>query len=215
MPPDGIRTRARDGEMSAALLTFKPNSTSNGNPDFSFEGYSDWSDRQTFGSNYYNLPGHGNTIQQELDRHESIITTGWDPVLGINRRGSVGIEWSTSATNVEEAQKRAVTQTLLALVCSADMTVACAEKVYGELGNLGEVGLKGGNYNFLLGDLKPDMSSCMLNRCSFFDSLHFNFAKGTVHLDTANPYIFPVGTLVHLVADYMLGHTVWASGIPR
>jgi RHS repeat-associated protein len=192
---------------------------SNGNPDFSFEGYSDWSDRQTFGSNYYNLPGHGNTIQQELERHESIITTGKDPVLGIDR-GSVGIEWSTSATSVEEAQKRAVTQALLALVCSADMTVACAETVYADLApnkNVGDNGLKGGNFNFLIGGLLVDLSSCAGARCSLFGSLHFNSASNptSVHLDTANPYIFPVGTLVHLVADYMLGHTVWASGIPR
>jgi RHS repeat-associated protein len=30
------------------------------NPDFSFAAYSDWSDRQTFGSNYFNLPGRSN-----------------------------------------------------------------------------------------------------------------------------------------------------------
>jgi hypothetical protein len=176
--------------------------------------YADWNNRQTFGDKYYDLPGHNNPIQQELERHQSIITTGWDPVLGISR-GSVGIEWATSATSTEEEQKRAVTQALLQMVCAGNMTVECAEQVYGELTSLGEAGLEGGNYNFKLGSLMPDMSPCMLDRCGFFNSLHFNFGRGTVHLATANPYIFPVGSLVHLFADYILGHTIWTSGIPR
>jgi len=102
----------------------------------------------------------------------------------------------------------------------AKMTTACAEQVYAALKlntTVGVNGLKGGNYNFLLSGLAPDLASCSGGRCGFFNSLHFNSATNptSVHLDTANPFVFPAGTLVHLFADYILGNTIWSSGIPR
>jgi len=163
-------------------------------------------------------------MQEEASRHESIITTGWDPVLGINR-SSVGIDWRTTASNVEEEQKRAVTQALLPLACAGNMTAECAQEVYDSLtlnASVGTNGLKGGNYNFNLSGLSAyglsiDLTGCSANRCDVFNSLHFNSAINptSVHLDTANPYIFPVGSLAHLFVDVILGNTVWASGIPR
>jgi RHS repeat-associated protein len=43
------------------------------NPDFSFEAYSDWSDRQTFGSNYYHLPGHASPVEEALNQHLRMV----------------------------------------------------------------------------------------------------------------------------------------------
>jgi len=85
--------------------------------------------------------------------------------------------------------------------------------------------LHGGNWNFLLPDI-AEPSNCAASvggdRCGTFPSLHFtaqdDSLTGWVHLDSANPSFwqtFVVGALWHGFEDYLLGHTIYASGIPR
>ena len=161
----------------------------------------------------------GGHFGEDLARHESIITTGWDPELAIYRGPE--IEWSDSAIDTKEQQKRAVTQQLLLVFCGGNITLDCANKVHEGLGDK-ENGLIGGNYNFTLADvfargLSLDLSSCLGVRCGLFDSVHFNSMANptSVHMDTANPYILFPGGPVHLFVDYILGKTLLRSGIPR
>lgn len=55
----------------------------------------------------------------------------------------------------------------------------------------------------------------MARQGGFFDSPDFSHGDGTFHVDTGNVWIFPVGTILHVAVDVVLGNTVWSSGIPR
>jgi hypothetical protein len=72
--------------------------------------------------------------------------------------------------------------------------------------------LKGGNFNFQ--ELNPSLDTCgnSGDRCS--NGLHFSQGGTYVHLDTANPFTFPGGSLAHLFVDYLGGHLIWYV-IPR
>jgi len=43
--------------------------SANGNPNLSFDSWTDYNNRQTFGSDYYNLPGHQNPVQEALGQY--------------------------------------------------------------------------------------------------------------------------------------------------
>jgi hypothetical protein len=79
----------------------------------------------------------------------------------------------------------------------------------------------GGNYNFsYLGitvDGQPVNVSelgCSFSRCGMFDSLDYSHSGG-FHVDTANPFFFPIGTVTHTFVDVLGGNTWWSGGIPR
>ena len=106
----------------------------------------------------------------------------------------------------------------------------CIQNAYDTLAvapQVGDNGLQGGNYNFdytqvmIQGSpIDPTSFGCPADRCGIFDPLHFHTKPnsadfGTFHVDTANPFFIPVGSLAHLVVDIIMGNTIWASGIPR
>ncbi|MFQ5875687.1 MAG: hypothetical protein ACE5JL_18065, partial [Dehalococcoidia bacterium] len=73
--------------------------------------------------------------------------------------------------------------------------------------------LEGGNWKFLVPS-GVSVPSCPYDRCGASPSLHVEGQY--VHLDTANPFrSFPIGAVVHLGVDLILGNTFWATGIPR
>jgi hypothetical protein len=56
---------------------------------------------------------------------------------------------------------------------------------------------------------------CFGNRCGGpFGTLDFSHNDGTFHLDTANGWNIPFGTLVHVGVDVILGY-YWYEVIPR
>jgi RHS repeat-associated protein len=121
---------------------------------------------------------------------------------------------------IMESQRGAIVDQLTQTLC-APGDGSCAAMVNGEVvlnTSVGNNGLAGGNYNFLLGvDIQAglDLSGCFDMRCGGFDSLHFAY-PGTVHLDTANPFAYwGLGAIVHGFVDVLLGNTILASGIPR
>jgi len=89
----------------------------------------------------------------------------------------------------------------------------------------GYIPLEGGNFEFLGRDLFPDIYGnpqkygCIRERCDVpgFGTLDFGIAghfANTFHLDTGNPYRFPVGTALHVGVDFILGSS-WYTFIPR
>jgi hypothetical protein len=59
-----------------------------------------------------------------------------------------------------------------------------------------------------------NFSGCVFGRCGTFNSLDFSHGDNTFHVDMGNVYFFPVGTVIHLIADYLGGHTWWSGGVP-
>jgi len=75
------------------------------------------------------------------------------------------------------------------------------------------VPLVGGNYDFPYGDIKingqpVDPIDFQCSRCGAFNTLDFSHNDGTFHVDTANPWFIPIGSVMHLVVDLIGGHTV-------
>jgi hypothetical protein len=180
-------------------------------------------DPSVFGDKIYDLPGFEDPVAQEEDRHESIITTGYDPELGISRDETV-LTFSNTPDTPEENQKEAVTSALYRRQCQpTDMT--CAQNIYDNLQldqDAGPAGLHGGNYNFTYGSLNIDLAPCFRGRSGDMPSLHFPAPTASdlsphVHLDTANPFsMLGAGAVIHLVVDVVLGNTIYANnGIPR
>ncbi|HZQ22698.1 MAG TPA: hypothetical protein VFA89_07845 [Terriglobales bacterium] len=163
----------------------------------------------------------------EERRHESIISMGWDPELGIDRTATQYFFTGGSGSILEQQKELAALQ-LGQLACTGQDPTAvsgCIQQAYDTL-QVAPVGpnndgLIGGNYNFdanqvvIAGaDLSAAGLGCACGRCGIFDSLHFH-ADGTFHVDTANPFFAPVGSLTHLVFDVIGGNTWWSGGIPR
>ena len=80
--------------------------------------------------------------------------------------------------------------------------------------NFGQITLNGGNFDFNGADLFN--FGCSNNRCDegALGTLDFSHMNGTFHLDTADPYNFPGGTLVHFGVD-VLGGNLWYPVVPR
>jgi hypothetical protein len=75
--------------------------------------------------------------------------------------------------------------------------------------------LAGGNFDFqgasLFSSLECPDATCDLGAIGTLD---FSHGDGTFHLDTADPYSFPGGTLLHFGVDVVLGN-LWYAVIPR
>jgi hypothetical protein len=169
-----------------------------------------------------------NQEAQKEARHESIITTGWDPALGINRRSTK--YWFTGGDgSVLEQQKELAAIKLGEAACAGQDPLAvgtCIQDAYDTLYLKVPKGedsfLVGGNYNFDYtrvvipgADISASGLGCTWGRCGILDSLHFH-SDGTFHVDTGNPFFVPIGSLAHLGWDIIGGNTVWRSdGIPR
>jgi RHS repeat-associated protein len=184
-----------------------------------------------FGGNYYDIPGMGGYGQngaQAEPRYVSIITDGWDPVLGIDQ-DSTQYYFDNAPDNPYENQKEydAIQVGEAACVTGDAGDIAdCIQQVYNGMGGPIQTDPEGGNYNFSYANItingEPLDPQSLLGcgdgfgwRCGDMPSIHFNLNVQTFHVDTANPQNFPFGTAVHLIVDYILGNTVLSSGIPR
>jgi hypothetical protein len=92
---------------------------------------------------------------------------------------------------------------------------------------LTSLGLRGGNANFQLTLTQADYIKytqdlgCQQHgkefRCSD-SNLHFGVtAEGVywVHMDSADPYDIPRGSIKHGILDYWFGHWIWNNGVPH
>jgi RHS repeat-associated protein len=83
-------------------------SASNQNVDLSFDSWVDYNDRQTFGNNYYDLPGHGNVTEQDQNGwYASQVSQafhptgdGWGPIGPANPDYFYAGCWSNSNTDL-------------------------------------------------------------------------------------------------------------------
>jgi hypothetical protein len=120
------------------------------------------------------------------------------------------------------AQLLAVRNALIGQGASQDQINAFIHANSGQL--ISNVEIEGGNAHFsnlYAGDdpYHPELAGqpifsfgCDFSRCD--NGLDFSHAGGSnFHLDTADPFNFPVGTLVHLGVDVILGNIV--TVIPR
>jgi hypothetical protein len=100
---------------------------------------------------------------------------------------------------------------------------SCIQQTYDTVGPA--EGFEGGHYDFNAAniqitingeniDTNPADFGCLGGRCGIFNSLDYSHGGGMFHVDMANVYFFPIGTLVHLGADYIGGHTWWSGGVP-
>jgi RHS repeat-associated protein len=86
--------------------------------------------------------------------------------------------------------------------------------------NNGGIKLQGGNLDFpnydVYGDKIFNFTDCAKERCDNrgYGSLDFSHDDNTVHLDTANVWNIPFGSVPHSFVDYFLGN-VWYDIIPR
>jgi RHS repeat-associated protein len=201
----------------------------------SYNALAYWSagDLNLYGDSYYDIPGnsgYGQNGAEEESRHESIITDGWDPELGIDR-DTTQYWFDNPPDNPYENQKEYDAIQVGEAACAggdAGDVAGCIQQVYETMGDADGApdSLEGGNYNFsyanvMIGDMQFDptnLGGCggpFGYRCGDMPSMHFNLDAQTFHVDTANPQNFPFGTAVHLVVDYILGNTTLSSGIPR
>ena len=63
-------------------------------------------------------------------------------------------------------------------------------------------------------DTNPADFGCLGGRCGVFNSMDFSHPGTTFHVDMANVYFFPVGTVIHTVGDLWGGHSWWRTGVP-
>ena len=69
--------------------------------------------------------------------------------------------------------------------------------------------LEGGNFDFF----DPGLAGLCPNNLRCNNGLDFSHGDGTFHRDTANPFNFPFGTMVHFAVDFVFGNIV--DVIPR
>jgi hypothetical protein len=83
--------------------------------------------------------------------------------------------------------------------------------------NWATIPIEGGNFDFQGASLFTGLANiCPWKRCDegSLGTLDFSHDDGTFHLDTADPYNFPGGTLVHIGIDVLGGNFGWGV-IPR
>jgi len=163
---------------------------------------------------------------EEEARFDSIVATGWDPVLGVQY--TYTMYWFTDQNgNVLSNQKTLAAIAFGQEACSgmdASDVASCIQQTYDTMGN--PVGFEGGHEDYdwtnititINGapiDTDPsDFSGCVFGRCGIFNSIDFSHNDFTFHVDMANVFFFPVGTIIHGVADFLGGHTWWRGGVP-
>jgi RHS repeat-associated protein len=117
------------------------------------------------------------------------------------------------AATVQSLESRGVVQAQI------DAFVRAVSNAYNDNGGLM---LEGGNFDFPNQTVNPSTGEatsfnfgCFGNRCGGpFGTLDFSHNDGTFHLDTANGWNIPFGTLVHVGVDVFLGN-YWYEVIPR
>lgn len=128
--------------------------------------------------------------------------------------------------NVVSNQKTLAAIEFGKLVCNGRDTsdvASCIQQTYNSMGPA--VGFDGGHYDFSVAnihitingesiDTNPEDFGCLGGRCGIFNSLDFSHGGGMFHVDMANVYFFPVGTLLHTIADVWGGHSWWSEGVP-
>jgi RHS repeat-associated protein len=150
----------------------------------------------------------------------------YQPQYGYSFSGGNGsvLEQQTELAAITFAQLYATKQG----VTDPNDVVDMIQQVYDQL-SAQTPSLGGGNYDFSYKDadgnlliqingayVDPNEFGCGSSRCGILDSLDYSHHDGTFHIDTGNPYAFPVGTLAHLGWDIVGGNTVWlVGGIPR
>jgi RHS repeat-associated protein len=165
-------------------------------------------------------------MNQAESRFNTIWSTGCDPVTGIC--GSTKYWFNGGDGSVLEQQKELAAIQLGQAACGGQdpsAVAGCIQDAYDTLylktPDGAQSPLVGGNYNFDYtrvvipgADISANGLGCTWGRCGIFDSLHFH-SDGTFHVDTGNPFFFPIGSLAHLGWDFIGGNTVWSGGIPR
>jgi hypothetical protein len=166
------------------------------------------------------------------NRYLSIINTGWDPTLGIQYY-EYGYSFTGGDGSIFEQQKELNAITLGQLY-AAQQGVTDPNDIAGIIQDIydtitpaafnadGTPKSSGGNYNFSYLGIEVDGQSvnvselnCFSSRCGTFDSLDYSHSDG-FHVDTANPWFFPLGTIAHTIVDLIGGSTWWNNGgIPR
>jgi RHS repeat-associated protein len=136
-------------------------------------------------------------------------------------------------TDAEKAQifaeqRAAMLKTLVGKLCRSGAS-GCSSSIDSRLQvatQVGNQGLKGGNWNFYLASGEKDANGndipssietqgCGFGRCGLGPSLHTH-SDGSMHLDTMNSFsFFGVGAAVHAFVDVLGGNTWWSGGIPR
>jgi RHS repeat-associated protein len=159
-------------------------------------------------------------------RYASIISTGWDPEL---QRQYYSYSFAGGCNGALQCQTQLAAIQFGQQACAGQGTSAvasCIEQVYSQL-LLQALDPNfplpaGGNYNFSFASIQingqnvnPNEFGCIFSRCGILDSLDFSHGGGTFHVDTANVWFFPLGTILHTVVDLLGGHTWWRGGIPR
>jgi hypothetical protein len=78
------------------------------------------------------------------------------------------------------------------------------------------VQLEGGNFDFQVSASLLGSLNCPEERCDEggLGTIDYSHNDGTLHLDTADPFNFPIGTLEHTVVDFFLGN-IFFFVIPR
>jgi hypothetical protein len=138
---------------------------------------------------------------------------------------STGYAFTGGNGSIFESQKEIAAIQFGQLACSGQSSSAvagCIQQVYDQLPSSSSgVGLEGGNYDFTYGNIQINGQSfnpiddfgCA--RCGAFNTLDFSHRDGTFHVDTANPWFVPFGSVAHLAVDIIGGNTWWRGGIPR
>lgn len=193
--------------------------------------WSDWQEYQTqqfFGEHYSDLPGHYDPVAYEEWRHESIISTGYDPGLKIDRTTVKFVFEGVDKTDILEQQKELAAIKVGMEACAGQgpyAVASCIQDVYGSITTVPGPDrrplLVGDNYNVDYSSIRihnqpviMEEFGCLGSRCGMFNTLDYSHSHG-FHIDTANPLYFPVGTIVHLIADLIGGNTWWKGGVPR
>ncbi len=172
--------------------------------------------------NPYGLPSGAGALQAGVSRYLSIMRTGWDPALGIQYyeysfTGGDGsnLERQTELAAIQYGQQACAGQ-------APSAVTSCIQQVYDALAQQGTPPMQGGNYDFSFANIQingqsvsPNEFDCAFSRCGTFDSLDYSHGDGTFHVDTANPFFLPVGTVLHTIVDVLGGKTWWSGGIPR
>jgi hypothetical protein len=122
--------------------------------------------------------------------------------------------------SIEEQQKEIAAIEFGQRACPGEGALSCIQQVYDTMGDA--VGLEGGNYDFSYTNIlinnnavDPTEFNCPFSRCGTFNSLDYSHGDGTFHIDTADVWFIPIGSIVHLVVDIWGGNTWWSGGIPR
>lgn len=172
------------------------------------------------------LPGYFENSGTQFSewRFDTTIATGIDPVTG--QSDTTGYAFVGGANTPQEKQRELAALQLGQAACAGQSSSAiagCIIDAYNTMGS--QCKMVGGNCNFsytgitIEGSLfDPSNLDCFQSRCGIFDSLHFHTSgdlAGYFHVDTANPYFLPFGSIVHLTADLIGGNTWWSAGIPR